>query len=207
MNFITIGNFFADSASTHVTCSSTPTYLYYYLDDVSVVEVFNANAGNDTTMCVGETISIGGPPTFAADYVWYELADSTGSSSIDSVNIARPHISPTQTTTYVMWKRQCNVVTMDTVTVTVNCVGMKETEKKPELNVYPNPANEGISVSYAGNASEISIHNVVGKEIKRFLLKDNKVEIDTAELEEGIYFGSVLDTNRTVATKKIVVQH
>jgi hypothetical protein len=202
-NFITIGNFFDDSASTHVTCNGAPTLLYYYLDDVSVVEVSSADAGNDTAMCSGETIQIGGLPTFDADYVWYELADSTGSASIDSINIAKPHISPAQTTAYVMWKRQCNVVTMDTVIVTVNCVGIKEQNKVNILNIYPNPSSESIHIWYEGTFEAIRITDMLGKEVKQI----KEADITVSDLSSGIYFVSLLGVdNSIIVAKKVVVQ-
>jgi hypothetical protein len=205
-NFITIGNFF-DDTNSNVYCPNSISDIYCYLDDVSVVEVSNANAGNDTVMCVGETKTIGGPPTFDAEYTWYELADSANSNSIDSIHIAKPHISPIQTTAYVMWKRQCNVITTDTVIVTVNCVGIKQEERKQELLIYPNPANDKINISYKGNATEINICDLLGKELKRMMIASDKTEIDLAELNNGVYFISVLNNNKIVLTKKFSVQH
>jgi hypothetical protein len=202
--FITIGDFFDDA---HTTFSSVSNGMYYFLDDVSVVEVSNADAGSDTSMCSGETIPIGGLPTFEADYTWYELADSAGSSSIDSIHIAKPHISPTQTTTYVMWKRQCNVVTTDTITITVNCVGLNNPIRKEEMTVFPNPATESIFVSYTGRATEVIICDVLGKELKRLPVKERKTEVNLSDLNEGIYFLSLIDKDKPVASKKIIVQH
>jgi hypothetical protein len=203
-NYLTIGNFFNDA---NTTFSNSPNNMYYYLDDVSIVEVSNADASNDTSMCSGETIAIGGLPTFDAEYTWYELADSTNSSSIDSIHIAKPHISPIQTTTYVMWKRQCNVITTDTVIVTVNCVGIKQADKKQDLIIYPNPASESVTVSYAGNGAEIRVCDLLGKVVKRLSLNIGKTEIDLGGLNNGVYFILVMENDKPLATKKFVVQH
>jgi hypothetical protein len=203
--FITLGNFF-NNYNTSFVCA-LQNGSYYNIDDVSVVEVSNANAGNDTTMCVGNVATIGGLPTFEAEYTWYELADSINSNSIDSIHIAKPHISPTQTTTYVMWKRQCNVITTDTVIVTVNCVGLQQEEKKPKLMLYPNPANDQIGIGYTGTASELRIFDLLGKEIKKLPLKEGTTIVETASLVNGLYFFNIVSGGRTLVSEKVLIQH
>lgn len=87
---------------------------YYYIDDVSVEEVINAQAGADKLINCGDTIIIGADSAIGATYQWFPSAGLVN----DKAAFAQAH--PTITTTYVLQKTQCKVITYDTVVVTVN---------------------------------------------------------------------------------------
>lgn len=75
-----------------------------------------ADAGPDSTICVGDSIVLGGSPTgpAGASYVW------TSSGNISSTGIANPTAIPTTTATYVVEVTDTNMcVSNDTVVVTV----------------------------------------------------------------------------------------
>lgn len=216
-NFITIGNF-KDNANTIVSPylnnnpSSPPTTLssYYYIDDVSVVEISPAGAGNDTAMCSGEVITIGGLPTFGATYNWYAI-DGSGNVSIDSMDIAKPHVSPIVTTTYVMQKTQCSAVTYDTVVVTVNCVGIEQYAFNDFKGlVYPNPNDGKMNVEIILNEGEqgvLSIHSIEGKLIVDYKLTsgENKLDIQQEQLSAGVYFYKLYVNKQHIKTRKIII--
>jgi gliding motility-associated-like protein len=86
---------------------------YIYLDDVSVEAVTNAQAGRDKTINCGDTVVIGADSAVGAEYKWFP---KTG---LNFDSIAFPLATPTITTKYVLQKKQCSVITYDTVLVTV----------------------------------------------------------------------------------------
>ena len=154
--YITIGNF-NDNAHTDYFQIVPPNYTsYYYIDDVSVVEINSANAGKDTVICTNQVhLTLGSSPTWDASYNWYAL-NGSGTASIDSVNIAQPHVQPTQTTTYVLQKTQCSSITYDTITVYMTMpalpanAGIDYTICKGDTVVLGTPQN-GNGCSYGWN--------------------------------------------------------
>jgi PKD repeat protein len=81
-------------------------------DQVTVtVNTSSANAGNDVTICAGNSVQLG-----ATGGVSYSWSPSTGLSNASAAN---PIASPTQTTTYLVTATSGTCVTTDFVTVTV----------------------------------------------------------------------------------------
>lgn len=119
-SYITIGNFF-DDANTD-TISASPWKFgtlasYYYIDDVSITEYVDADAGSDTVVCGGTKIDKNFISTFGAQCSWSVINGDF--NSIDSSNVASPSFSPTVTTTYVLQKQQCGIFSYDTLLIHV----------------------------------------------------------------------------------------
>jgi hypothetical protein len=81
------------------------------------------------------------------------------------------------------------------------------------LDVYPNPANDHISISFSSkgsNTGEISLINALGQTVytKQVALNEgkNRLNVQLNELPKGIYFAKVKNGNNQVSTKKIIVQ-
>jgi hypothetical protein len=78
------------------------------------------------------------------------------------------------------------------------------------LNVYPNPADDQVTVEYtsAGNDATLSIYNLVGQEViyRNLNSMDNTLTIDVSDLSEGIYFYAVKEGNQVIETKKLVIK-
>jgi gliding motility-associated-like protein len=118
-NYITIGNFYTDANTDTLPIHLRPDAerIYYYLDDVSLVEYNEAYVGNDTTICTGIKLNLGNTTTtFGASYNWSVLTGDSSSLQLNdtlSYNIAQPQ----KTTTYVLQKQQCGINSYDTLTV------------------------------------------------------------------------------------------
>jgi hypothetical protein len=52
---------------------------------------------------------------------------------------------------------------------------------------YPNPVENTLFINAQERIDEVSIYNVLGKEVKRYEVKNNKAEINTSYLKSGIY--------------------
>jgi len=59
-----------------------------------------------------------------------------------------------------------------------------------ELSIYPNPANEKLTISLPENSSKTEgiLYDNAGKELQRFLLKSGENTLNINHLESGIYF-------------------
>ena len=73
------------------------------------------------------------------------------------------------------------------------------------FDVFPNPASNKITVKLSKSGSGIVlINDILGNEIKRLSVSNNLTEINTENLESGVYFISIMqDNNQT--TKKIII--
>jgi hypothetical protein len=75
------------------------------------VNTANANAGNDITICTGNSVQLGA--TGGVSYSW------SPSIGLSSTNVANPVATPTTTTTYLVTATSGSCVTTDFVTVNV----------------------------------------------------------------------------------------
>ncbi len=119
-----------DSTITYILEMTSPEGCNAF--DSVFVEVNPAiivNAGGSTSICIGDSITIGGNPTasgsqFGYTYSWSPLLDISNQSS------SNPTVFPKATTTYVVEvsSNRCSIE-QDTITVTVNPL--------PEIEVSP----------------------------------------------------------------------
>ena len=78
-------------------------------------------------------------------------------------------------------------------------------------NAYPNPASSTVSfdynMPYDVNSASIAIYNMMGQEVVRQNLSigGSRADINVSDLNEGVYFYSLIVNNKTVKTNKFVV--
>lgn len=75
------------------------------------------------------------------------------------------------------------------------------TEVDEQLELYPNPASQTISISSSNLISEIRLYDQLGKEI----LNTKERTLDVSDLAEGIYFCSVKTVDGNIVKKRISV--
>lgn len=81
---------------------------------------------------------------------------------------------------------------------------------KPEISIYPNPANEVLNIESNMSLvkSNIIVTDLLGKEIIDIDLKLvnlNSLQINTSNLSKGIYLVSIINENNSKSTHKIVI--
>jgi len=79
-------------------------------------------------------------------------------------------------------------------------------------NAFPNPANNMVTIKYNADINEnntIVITDLLGKVIQSYPLSGNNgiVTINTAELSNGIYLYSFVADNKSILTKKLIINH
>ena len=72
-----------------------------------------------------------------------------------------------------------------------------------EINIYPNPTSNQLTIDIEQNISEIIIIDITGKNIKTITPDLNVINV--ADLSDGIYFIKLITNERTI-TKKFVKQ-
>ncbi|MBA3665434.1 MAG: gliding motility-associated C-terminal domain-containing protein [Bacteroidetes bacterium] len=120
-NFVTFGNFRDDIQTNKVQVK--PLYnpnvsgngAYYYIDDISVVEINPAKAYSTKTIavCANTTLTLGTDSTFDATYQWQP---PTG---LSCTNCPNPIVTVTTSKKYYLTKQQCSATTKDSVYIQI----------------------------------------------------------------------------------------
>ncbi len=167
---------------------------YYYLDDISVYEIADCNAGNNTTICFKDSLQLGTFSDSIATFLWQP------SNGLSNPAIGNPKASPFAATTYTLTQTQCNIVSTSTVTVTV----------EHDCNSAPNIfiptifyGNENLFVSGLESNSMLEIFDARGRLI--FSAADYQNDFWTYELDAGIYFVRLTMSDGEVMRQKFCV--
>lgn len=205
--YITIGNFFPDSLSgIQPYQTGTGSFLfdgsYYYIDDVSVIDISTpAFAGNDTVIIKGDSVYLGRPSEIGLDEACIWFLDGVPLDTVAGIMVA-----PDSTITYVLQQTICGNVQYDTVTVTVDTSTATALAgfPKQEIKVFPNPTSGELFFS-SGSATEILVYSIDGRLLHR---EENpgssgKQKIDYL-FEKGLYI-VLIKTEDGVFREKVVV--
>ncbi|HET6990376.1 MAG TPA: T9SS type A sorting domain-containing protein, partial [Bacteroidia bacterium] len=87
------------------------------------------------------------------------------------------------------------------------CLGISNGVVNSDVEIFPNPFSSFITV-ISGNSqtkTELGIYNVIGEEVYSSAVSNQKTEIDLRNLQNGIYFIRITDSDGTI-TKKFVKQ-
>ncbi|MGZ4034926.1 MAG: choice-of-anchor tandem repeat GloVer-containing protein [Bacteroidia bacterium] len=86
--------------------------------------------------------------------------------------------------------------------------GIVENYLENDFNVSPNPFTEQTTISFNEEQKNctIKIIDVLGKEIKMISFTGKQLIIEKGEMLKGFYLVQVIDANKNVANKKIVLQ-
>ena len=111
--YITIGNFHDIANSDSIYFGSGESALaFYYIDDVSIVQLKSANAGSDTLICNEDSVQIGSSNYAEYTYSWQP---TTG---LSNPNSGITKAKPIQTTTYYLTQTSPCSITTDSIVVT-----------------------------------------------------------------------------------------
>ncbi len=176
--YITIGNFYPDSATLG-------TGGYYYIDDVAVIEA-KAYAGKDTIINKGDSVWLGLDTITGVACTWYVNND------IIKQNNGGLWIKPTQTTTYILKTIVCGITTYDTVVVSVKATGVEQLKNRSsQIISYPNPTSNSTSIILTKSVTNATIKliSVIGETLlEKINQTGNQFNLDMTQQTQGIYF-------------------
>lgn len=98
---------------------------------------------------------------------------------------------------------------IDSVDVRVtSTLSVNSTSDKVELNVYPNPVANylTISASNVDNAIDVKITDVLGKVVYNES-QNATSKIDVSNFKNGVYLVAIYDRGQLIQTRRIVVKH
>ena len=200
----------ATDTAVNAACATT-------LDSVTVTVLSAygthvANAGMDSTICLGESAQIGSPDS-SGGTLNYQWSPSTG---LDDPTISMPLANPLGTTTYYLTVTDpaihpaCRADATDSVTITIDpCIE----PPAPEFLVqfYPNPT-DGNSILFIQGLEEgqqltFELWNMLGQRvIMDWNYGNGTHDVLLNMIESGIYFYRIWQGGQVVIEDKIVVQ-
>jgi hypothetical protein len=80
-------------------------------------------------------------------------------------------------------------------------------------NPYPNPANQQTDINFQlpspNSEARVVLRNLLGSVVKEITVQGskNQFSIITSDLNNGLYFYSVIFDNKVFSTKKLIVKH
>lgn len=82
--------------------------------------------------------------------------------------------------------------------------GLNSIENSPTINCYPNPVVNQLTVSAKSELNEVVVRNLVGQNVKVFLVNGLQQSIDLSNVSAGNYLITVKLANGMFSTQKIV---
>lgn len=117
-NRVTIGNFYNDSQTTGLPTGFITNFVtaLYNIDDISLIPIdTKAWAGEDATLCVGDSVHLGRPQEVGLECLWYSPGNASPFSASSDI-----WFKATQPGTFTLVQKMDNcVVSLDTVRLTV----------------------------------------------------------------------------------------
>jgi len=173
-----------------------------------------------------------GPKYFKAQYRFSggEYMDIPGSDTITVANdwttgvianLALPaECNDTNISIYIRWLQLGNIASdgstvndsgsskIDNIFILGSpvSISVKENESAVTLNVYPNPANDFLTIE-ANENTLVKVMNLIGNVVSETMMETKSIRMDVSDLSAGLYFLSATDlkSNQTV-TRKVVIR-
>lgn len=216
--------------------SATHTYTAYgtYAIEITATNIIGSGTDDvsvDFTAIPAPTVTVGNPTTNNLD-ASFSIGNTAGSTNIvytpecsriiiDWGDGTIDEVTGTSAAAHTYGQAGTFTVTVTvigtgqttgTVDVTVTSVGIQDINFAESLNIFPNPSNDFVNVSFGLNTAEnieIKLFSVDGKvmEARNFTdVKDVNTTFNTADLNNGVYVMQIISENGT-STQKFVVSH
>lgn len=118
-------------------------------------------------------------------------------------------VSPSVTTTYtVTGSNACGTAVATVVQNVSPCTGIEEITGSGEISIYPNPANDFVSIAVPANVASattsVEITDALGKLVMKESINTEVTTLRIRDLEDGVYFFRVITNNQTMKVGKVV---
>lgn len=192
--YVTIGNFYADNQTDTIGQLGVAIAAYYYIDDVAVYEITDCDAGNNASICYQDSVQLGVVSSPGVVYSWSPLV------GLNNSNISNPKASPDTTITYVLSQLECDWISYDTVTITVN----QDCHTAPAI-VIPSIiyGDQEFFITGLEQNSKLELYDVRGRLLYSF--EDYENNFWTWHLAQGIYVAHLLRPNGEWVAQKFCV--
>jgi uncharacterized repeat protein (TIGR01451 family) len=189
--------------------------------NVSIIDTLDAHI-DATSLSISGTSHYVIPEWIAPGIVKFNftninLADS-GSNELAShgfisfnvkLNPSLPAGTVIQNTAGIYFDFNPAIITNTTTNTLTNPSGINNLSDMEALTIYPNPFASETIVHFKTEQKNTSIiiMDLLGKEIKSYLLNDAKdIAIEKEQMNDGIYILRITDANKNVMNQKIIVE-
>ncbi len=110
--------------------------------------------------------------------------------------------------TYTVWQvvqNQCGRVDSVSAIIQIGGIGVHELSRAPRPIVYPNPANQQLTVANLNGAAQLSIYDINGRCVYALQADKNNVQVDVSTLPNGVYFMHITSKHATYIEKLVVL--
>ncbi|RZJ73542.1 PKD domain-containing protein [Flavobacterium sp.] len=147
------------------------------------------------TFCTNETVGM--LVVNGTNVIWYDAATNGNVVPDNTILVAGNTYFATQTV------GSCESETRLAVTVSQGaCLGIRDIVKN-ELQVYPNPVNDFLTVSYTDVIQSIRVVNMLGQELQKLDVNASESKVNLSGYAAGTYLIFV-DTQQGTRTVKII---
>lgn len=91
--------------------------------------------------------------------------------------------------------------------VATSCVSSLQENNDIEFSMYPNPANSQLTFKVDESNLSVQVSDLLGKTVVRSQTLFNNLTINLNELNNGVYFASVIKNGVLIKTEKLIVKH
>lgn len=135
----------------------------------------------------------------ATNYEWYKNGTLISSGNKDTALV----ITENGDYTLKILNTGCSITT---TVYNVNTFVVTSIDDKKDIRVivYPNPANEKITIEFFDEFAKIEVFDITGKFVLDKALTKNNNDLQLSEISEGVYFVNVIQNSGTQRFKFIV---
>lgn len=191
VTLIAKNNFGTDTLTSSITVYTAPAASF--------------TLSSDTVYIVqGGQLTVNSTSSNATSYSWDFGDNGTGSGASASHNYTT---SGTYTVTLTASNPGCAADTAAMIVyVSSEGVGIHENLLDAALEVYPNPANDKLTIDVKGNyVNEVNIYSSIGQQVMNVTADHKgKIIVDLTKISKGVYYVKVR-SGRDIAVKKFTV--
>ena len=182
---------YLDNFTANNSCDSI---VFTVLDFYQSPPLFIQTSPDPPEICIGESVFLEGSSGFS--YYWWDNG-STGNSLL---------VVPLEDTWYLLSAKDSNdcVVKEDIWVFVDSCItGINDLSHINEIQLYPNPASEQLTIDFTAKATTLKVYNMLGELLseKKILEGQYKVDIDVKDWKSAIYSVQLCYKDRVIANK------
>jgi hypothetical protein len=159
--------------------SATLSLISAGANDIFVHKLNQCNI-NKTTTLTGNTISAN---MIGATYQWVNCPSYTAISGATSQNY-----TPTTSGSYAVIISNGATCKDTSACVAVTGTNINENSITNQTKIYPNPAQDFVTLDKLPISGKISLINILGNVVMEIPINDSKMTLDTKNYSKGIYF-------------------
>jgi hypothetical protein len=205
---------------TYSGSAYAPTSFHWSYQAPTATDFYSSNISGAQRLPNGNTLICDGPAGtfFEVDYagnsVWEYISPvsqsgiTTQGSPVSQNNVFRSYRYPLNYSGFngQTLTPQGYIESGSTFSCSLFTTGIKDISFEIGTSVYPNPAQNSITISSSINLKSIAIYNMIGERIVEQLTTEKSITLNTTQLYDGIYLSKISFQNGQFSLRKIIIE-